>query len=377
MGGKGIPFGRLFGISLRLNPSWFIIFVLITWALAGSYFPTTYPAWSMTEKITAGIVTSLLFFASVLAHELMHSIVAQRQGIAVRSITLFIFGGVSEIEGEPKKAADEFVMALAGPLTSLVLGGILLGVWLGLRSLTAGAGQFVGAVAYWLGIINLSLGIFNLIPGFPLDGGRVLRSILWGRSGDLRSATQTASSVGRAVAYIFIFIGIFFVFTGNWLNGVWLALIGWFLDNAAVGSYRQVQLNDLLSGHKVSEAMTRDCVMVAPQVTADHIINEYALTKGQQCFPVMDGAKLEGIVSFDSLRSVAREARRDKTAEQIMTPLSKLKWVSPNDDLTKVLAIMTAGDVSQVPVIENDEVVGLISRERLLSFIDLQANLGK
>lgn len=178
MTGNGIPIGRLFGISLRLHPSWFIIFALVTWALTASYFPSTYPAWSLTEKIAAGVLTSLLFFASVLAHELMHSIVAQRQGIVVRSITLFIFGGVSEITGEPKKASDEFFMALAGPLTSLIVGGILLGLWFGLRG-SNGAGQFVSAIAYWLGLINLGLGIFNLIPGFPLDGGRVLRSILW------------------------------------------------------------------------------------------------------------------------------------------------------------------------------------------------------
>jgi Zn-dependent protease/CBS domain-containing protein len=377
MGGKGIPFGRIFGISLRLNPSWFIIFALVTWALAGSYFPSTYPAWTLTEKISAGVITSFLFFASVLAHELMHSLVAMREGIKVKSITLFIFGGVSEIAGEPKKASDEFLMALAGPVTSLVLGGVLFGLWAALKNLSGG-GEFVGAIAYWLGIINLSLGAFNLVPGFPLDGGRVLRSILWGRSGDLRSATKTAASIGRAVAYLFIFGGIFMVFTPGWLiNGVWFILIGWFLDNAAVGSYRQVQLNDLLSGHKVSEAMTRDCVSVPPEMTADHMISEYALTKGQQCFPVLDGEKLEGMVSFDSLRNVAREARRDKTASQIMTPLAKLKWVSPSDDLTRVLAIMTEDDVAQIPVVEDNKIVGLISRERLLSFIDLQANLGK
>jgi Zn-dependent protease/predicted transcriptional regulator len=377
MGGKGIPFGRIFGISLRLNPSWFIIFILVTWALAGSYFPTTYPVWTLTEKVAAGVITSLLFFASVLAHELMHSVVAQRQGTKVKSITLFIFGGVSEITEEPKKPSDEFRMAIAGPLTSLVLGGAFYALWFGLKS-TAASGEFIGAIAYWLGYINLSLGAFNLIPGFPLDGGRVLRSILWGRSGNLQSATRTASTVGRVVAYVFIFAGIFMVFTPGWLlNGVWFIFIGWFLDNAAVGSYRQVQLNDLLAGHKVSEAMTRDCVSVPPGVTADHMINEYALTKGQQCFPVMDGEKLEGMVSFDSLRSVAREARRDKTAQQIMTPLAKLKWVSPTDDLTKVLSIMTEDDTAQVPVVDDNKMVGLISREKLLSFIDLQANLGK
>ncbi len=377
MGGKGITFGRIWGITLRLNPSWFIIFVLITWALTGSYFPGQYPAWSLTGKIAAGVITSLLFFTSVLLHELMHSFVAQREGTEVKSITLFIFGGVSEISGEPKTANDEFWMAIAGPLTSLVLGGILMAAWAVLRHDTGGAGQFIAAVSYWLGLINLSLGAFNLIPGFPLDGGRVFRSILWGKSGDLRAATRTASLVGRLIAYIFIFIGIFLFFSGNWLNGVWLVIIGWFLDNAASGSYRQARLNDLLKGHKVSEAMLGDCVSVTPGVTADHIINEYALTKGQQWFPVMEGEKLEGIVSFDSLRGVAKEARRDKTAAQIMTPLEQIKTVEPSDELSKVLSIMSEGSTDQVPVVQNGRMVGLVNRERLLFFIDLQENLGR
>ncbi len=377
MGGKGIVFGKIWGITLKLNPSWFIIFVLITWALAGSYFPGQYPAWNFTAKLSAGVITSLLFFTSVLVHELMHSYVAQHEGTEVKSITLFIFGGVSEISGEPKNAGDEFSMAIAGPLTSLVLGGILMAVWAVLRHDAGGPGQFIAAVSYWLGLINLSLGAFNLIPGFPLDGGRVFRSILWGKSGDLREATRTASQVGKVIAYIFIFIGIFLFFSGNWLNGAWMVLIGWFLDNAASGSYRQVQLNDLLKGHKVSEAMQGDCVSVAPEVSAEYIINEYALTKGQQCFPVMDGENLEGIVSFDSLRGVAKEARRDKTAAQIMMPLEQMKTVEPNDELGKVLSIMTEGDVSQVSVVQNGKMVGLVSRERLLSFIDLLANPGR
>ena len=202
----GIPIGSAFGINLRLHYSWFIIFGLITWALTTSYFPTVHPTWSIDTKIAAGLITSLLFFGSVLAHELMHSIIAQHQGLPVQSITLFIFGGVSQIAGEPKRAGDEFRMAIAGPLTSLVIGGIFWGIWFWLRG-QGGTSEFVGAIAYWLGLINVFLAGFNLIPGFPLDGGRVLRSILWGRSHNLRSATKTASNVGRVAGYIFIFIG--------------------------------------------------------------------------------------------------------------------------------------------------------------------------
>jgi Zn-dependent protease len=222
----GIRIGKAFGISLRLHYSWFFIFVLVTFALAGVYFPDTYPAWSLSARIAAGLITSVLFFASVLVHELMHSIVSQRQGVPVQSITLFFLGGVSQITSEPKQPADEFRMAIVGPLTSLVIGGIFLGIYFQLRNVDTFAAQFATGIVQWLGIINLFLGVFNLIPGFPLDGGRVLRSLIWWRSRNLTRATRIASNVGRAVGFIFIFAGIYFIFTGNWLNGIWLALIG-------------------------------------------------------------------------------------------------------------------------------------------------------
>jgi len=241
---SGLPLGRLFGISLRLHYSWFIVFALITWALAASYFPENYPTWSTATSIIAGAVTSLLFFGSVLAHELMHSVVAQRRGIPVHSITLFIFGGVSQMTDEPKQPGDELRIALAGPVTSLIIGGICWGIYFWSR----GSLVFLSAVAFWLGWINVFLAGFNLIPGFPLDGGRVLRSIIWWRSGNLRRATKTASNIGRGVGYLFIFGGIFLVFWGLWINGLWLAFIGWFLENAAVGSYRQLALRDILQG---------------------------------------------------------------------------------------------------------------------------------
>src|SRR5512136_2495245 len=216
-----IPIGKAFGISLRLHYSWFLIFALVTWALAAGYFPSTYPTWSLSARIAAGLITSVLFFGSVLVHELMHSIVSQRQGIPVQSITLFIFGGVSQITSEPKQPKDEFRMAVVGPLSSLLIGGVLFGVYFGLRHVDTFGAQFVTAIAYWLGYINLALGVFNLIPGFPLDGGRVLRSLIWWRSRNLKRATRIASNAGRAVGFIFIFVGIYFVFRGNWFNGIW------------------------------------------------------------------------------------------------------------------------------------------------------------
>ncbi|MBL7166927.1 MAG: site-2 protease family protein [Dehalococcoidales bacterium] len=218
----GIPIGRLFGISLRLNYSWFIVFGLVTWSLTTQQFPLNFPEWSLAMSLVAGIVTSLLFFGSLLAHELMHSVVAQSVGIKVNSITLFIFGGVAQMSEEPHQPKDELRIALAGPLTSVALGIIFWAVYL----LVEGHSEFVLAISYWLSLINIFLAVFNLIPGFPLDGGRVLRAILWWRSNNLRRATKIATNIGRAVGYLFIFGGLYFIFEGLWLNGLWLALIG-------------------------------------------------------------------------------------------------------------------------------------------------------
>jgi Zn-dependent protease/predicted transcriptional regulator len=371
----GIPIGKAFGISLRLNYSWFIIFVLITWALTTGYFPTAHPTWGLTTKIAAGIITSLLFFGSVLAHELMHSIVAQHQGLPVQSITLFIFGGVSQIAGEPKRASDEFRMAIAGPLTSLVIGGIFWGIWYWLRG-QSGAGEFVGAIAYWLGLINVFLAGFNLIPGFPLDGGRVLRSILWGRSQNLRSATKTASNIGRAIGFIFIFIGIFLIFQGNWFNGLWLAFIGWFLENAAVGSYRQLALQDMLHGHVASEIMTRDCLTVPANISIERLINEHMLTSGRRCFPVVDDNHVVGLVTIHNVRAIPRDQWNMKTVREAMTPFENLKWIKPDTDLSNVIQILAEDDINQVPVVQDHNVVGMISRDNILSFIDIRSGLG-
>ncbi|OGO21706.1 MAG: hypothetical protein A2144_13715 [Chloroflexi bacterium RBG_16_50_9] len=371
----GIPIGRLFGISLRLHYSWFAIFVLVTWALAANYFPTVYPAWNLTARIAAGIVTSLLFFGSVLAHELMHSLVSQHQGIPVHSITLFIFGGVSQITGEPKKPVDEFRMSIAGPLTSLVIGGIFWVIWYQSRGIT-GTAQFVSGIASWLGWINIFLAGFNLIPGFPLDGGRVLRSILWGRSHDLRRATRTASNIGRGVGYLFIFGGIVLIFTGNWLNGLWIAFIGWFLENAAVGSYRQLALQDTLRGHTVSEIMTRDCLMVSPEINLEQLVNEHVLTSGRRCFPVAVEGRVQGLVTLHNIKEVPRELWGVKKVKEAMTPFDNLKWVRPDDDLSSVLQILTQEDINQLPVVQDQKIVGIIGRDNLLSFVDVRSGLG-
>jgi Zn-dependent protease/predicted transcriptional regulator len=372
----GIPIGKAFGISLRLHYSWFFIFALVTWALAAAYFPTVYPTWSLSARITAGLITSVLFFASVLVHELMHSIVAQRQGIPVQSITLFIFGGVSQITSEPKQPRDEFRMAIVGPLSSLVIGGILLGVYYQWGSVDTFTVQFITAIAYWLGYINLVLGIFNLIPGFPLDGGRVLRSLIWWRSHNLRSATRIASNIGRIVGFIFIFVGIYLIFRGNWVNGIWLALIGWFLESAAVGSYQQLLMQEMLKGHVASEVMSSDCVVVPPDMTIDHLVNGNILTSGRRCFPVGSGSQIMGLMTLHNVKEVPREQWSIETVKEAMTPFDKLKWVRPDEELSSVLRILTEDNVNQVPVVQNNEIVGMVSRENLLNFVHVRSRLG-
>lgn len=368
----GIPIGKLFGISLRLNYSWFIVFVLVTWALSTNYFPLNYPDWSLTSRIVAGIITSLLFFCSVLAHELMHSIVAQRTGITVRSITLFIFGGVSEITEEPKRPADELRIALAGPLTSLVIGGIFWGIFLWLRDIS----EFLTGMAFWLGWINIFLAGFNLIPGFPLDGGRILRAILWSRSKNIRKATKTTSNIGRGVGFLFIFVGIWLIFWGNWLNGLWLAFIGWFLENAAIGSYRQLAFIETLQGHSASEIMTRNCLSVSPELTIEQLVNEHILTSGIRCFPVTEESRVLGLITIRDIKAVPREQWQNKIVKEVMTPFEKMKWVKPDQDLASVLGILTEDDINQVPVVEDKNIIGMIARDNLLSFVSIRGELG-
>jgi Zn-dependent protease/predicted transcriptional regulator len=372
----GIPIGKAFGISLRLHYSWFFIFALVTWALAGSYFPSTYPTWSLSARIAAGLITSVLFFGSVLVHELMHSIVAQRQGISVQSITLFIFGGVSQITSEPKQPKDEFRMAIIGPLSSLLIGGVLFGIYFGLRDVDTFAAQFITAIAYWLGYINLLLGAFNLIPGFPLDGGRVFRSLLWWRSGNLKKATRTASNIGRAVGFIFIFVGIWLIFTGNWVNGIWLALIGWFLESAAVGSYQQLLLQEMLKGHVVREVMSSDCAVIPPDTTIDHLVHENILTSGRRCFPVVSDSQILGLMTLHNVKAVPREQWRTETVREAMTPFDKLKWVRSDEELSSILRILTEDDINQVPVVQDGKIVGMVNREDLLNFVNIRSGLG-
>jgi len=361
-----LSLGKIFGIPLRIDVSWLFIFVWFTWSLAGNYFPERYPLWSGELTWILGIVTSLLFFGSVLLHELGHSLVARAQGIPVEDITLFIFGGAARISEEPDTPAKEFVMAIVGPLVSLTLSGLCAVIYL---LVGRGSSSPIAALALFLGGINLSLGLFNLIPGFPLDGGRVLRAALWSIRHDLRWATKWASRVGQMVAYLFILVGIFRAFSGDWVDGLWIAMIGFFLDNASRSAYAQHSARDLLRGHFVDEIMSRDWYIVPPQLSLDLLVDQHLMGSGRRCFMVGDRDTIMGLVTIHNIRNVPRADWPFTRVRDILTPLNRLRTVDPKTPLWAALREMTSEGVNQLPVLTDGGLVGMITREDLISFI--------
>jgi Zn-dependent protease len=357
--------GRLFGIPIRIHVSWFLIFALVTWSLAQGYFPDRYPAW--TTELTWGIAlaTTLLFFVSVLLHELAHSLVARARGLPINDIVLFIFGGVSELTEEPEKPRIEFQMAIVGPLTSFFLAAVFFFIWLIARTRNLP----LAALSIYLAGINASLGAFNLIPGFPLDGGRVLRAALWSASKSLEKATRWATTVGQIVAYLFIGLGVLQVLQRQWINGIWLAFIGWFLENAAQTSYRQVAIKQFLIRHRVDEAMNKQCYPLSPDTTLERLVRNYILPLGLRCFPVVEQGEIQGLVSLPLVRKVPESNWNQVTARAVMYPLDQVSAVSPNDHLWDALSKMTAEGVEQFPVISDGELAGVLTHDNVIRFL--------
>ncbi len=310
--GGALRIGRVLGIELRLDTSWFVIFILISWSLASNTFPLGHPGWASGLYWLLAVATSLLFFASVVVHELAHGVVAQANGVPVRDITLFIFGGVATLSREPRRPRDEFLIALAGPAASLGLAAGFGALW----RVSGTASAPLHALAGWLAMVNLSLALFNLVPGFPLDGGRVFRALVWGLTGDLQRATRIAANLGRIVAFGFIAWGVWQIFAGNWAGGLWIAFIGWFLHNAAAGTYRQTVLDDLLAGHTAREVMLTDCPQVPRRLTLDVLVEQIVLPSGRRCFPVVEEGQLVGLVTLHQIQRVPRERCRRRASRR-------------------------------------------------------------
>lgn len=372
--GNSLYLGKVFGIPLRLHYTWFIIFALVTISIYYElhHLPGYYYLWA---KIAGAVVTSLLFFASVVTHELTHSLVARRQGIPVRNITLFIFGGVAQITREAARPAAELVMAVSGPVSSFVLAGFFSLLWWLLSG--SDSLSIMAILVYWLAWINVLLGLFNLIPGFPLDGGRVLRAILWKVLGNYKRATRIASLSGQGIAYLFIFGGIVMMFTGfDIFQGLWIAFIGWFLDNAASNSYKQVELRYALQGFTARDVMSADYPLISPSVTLRGLVQDYILPLGRRYFLVTEEGKLRGIVTFQDIKAVP-QTRWDMTrVEEVMTPIGKLVTVLPEQDAGSILELMDEHDINQIPVVREGMIVGVIARDRLLHFIRIRSELG-
>ncbi len=369
---NNIRLAQVMGIPIGLDPSWFLVFALITWILTVNYFPLEFGNWNVVQLWAVAAATSILFFMSVLLHELGHSIVAQRYKLTVKSITLYIFGGISEITSEPTTPLPEFVIAFAGPFTSLLLAVFFYVIQLIFSSVAP-----VYAAAKYLAYINLVLGLFNLIPGFPLDGGRVFRAIVWGITHNLRRATEIAGLLGQGIAFVFILLGVWLLFQGNWVNGLWIAFIGWFLENAVVGQVQQVRMQDILAGHTVDQVMSQTCVMVPAELTLQELVNQYFLDKGERCVIVIQASQPAGFLTLNNVRQTPRERWGTTTLAQVMIPMDKVKVTTPNTGLVQVLEQMGSDGVNQMPVMADGQIEGMLRREDIVNYLHVLQKLEK
>ncbi|HEV2583095.1 MAG TPA: site-2 protease family protein [Ktedonobacteraceae bacterium] len=364
--------GKIAGIDIDIHVSWIIILVFLTVSLDTGWFPQLYPGWSTATYWLIAFLSSLLLFVSVLLHELAHSLVARRRGLPVKSITLFIFGGVSNIEREPQSPGVEFQIAFVGPLTSLVIGAICFLLQVPLR----GSNSPLEGILFYLAVTNILLGVFNLIPGFPLDGGRVLRSIVWRLTGNLRQATRVASLTGQVIAYLFILLGIWIFFVGDILDGIWFGFIGWFLLSAAQSANAQGMLTSVLSGVTVGEVMNPKPATVPADISLQQLVDAYFLPGGLRYALVMQADHLVGLITLGDIRHIPREQWGQVPVSTAMIPLSRLHVVTPQQSLSDVLPLMAGRDVNQLPVLENDALVGILSRDAIVHYLEVRRSLG-
>jgi len=361
--------GTVAGIDIRVHYTWLFAFLLIAWSLALGYFPSSNRSLGAGTDWLLGIIAALLLFASVLVHELGHSLVAGARGLRVENITLFIFGGVSSIAKEASTARDEFLIAVVGPLISLLLAGVF---WVFGQLMPPASA--VSALANYLALANLLLGLFNIVPGFPLDGGRVLRSIVWGVTGDLSRATRIASYVGQAVAFVLITWGVVQALTGDFFGGLWIAFIGWFLNSGAEASRQQVTVRSVLEGAPVTTVMDASPEAAPPGLSVRDFVLEHALRHGQRALPVVEDGRLVGIVSITDAKHLDQDAWATTPVGEVMTRMP-LKTLTPQADLTAALELMVENNIHQLPIVSNGALVGMLSRGDVMRYLQLGREL--
>jgi len=361
--------GRIAGIDIGVHWSWIFIFALITWSFAGNLLEHYFPRWSEGQRWAVSVVIAGIFFGSILLHELSHSLVAKARGIPVTGITLFVFGGVSNLGREPQSPAEEFQIAVVGPLTSLVIGAVFAILWAALRSPAPGA----AAIAGYLAFVNGILAVFNMLPGFPLDGGRVFRSIVWARTRNLFQATRTASRVGEYVAYALMGVGAIEILFGNLIGGVWLIVIAIFLRGASAGGYQRMIEEKALQGMSAGDVASATAYdPVPPDMTLAQLVEEHVLTRHGRYYPVMAGEELLGLITLADMRHHERAEWLNTTVFRAMTPFERLRTVAPSESVMKVLQVMSEADVHQVPVVEGRRLLGIISRGDILRLIQVR-----
>jgi Zn-dependent protease/CBS domain-containing protein len=386
---SGFRIGSILGIDINIDWSWIFIFFLVTWNLS-SLFGRLHPDWGTELRWGTALAAALLFFSSVLAHEMAHSLMARAQGMSVGDITLFLFGGVSNIQRHPPTPVAEFLIAIVGPVTSFVLGILFLvlsGVNIGPvntaiedpTTLIEGLAP-ITTLLLWLGPINIVVGLFNMVPGFPLDGGRLVRSIFWVLTDDLRRATRWASYMGQGVAWLMIVGGVSMMFGAQipffgtgFANGLWLAFIGWFLNNAASQSYQQLVIRDVLEGALVESMMRRNPPTVQPGCTLEDLVHDHIMGTDDHAFPVTEDARLVGLVTLDDMRKVSRDDWEQTAVRDVMTSRDRLISVSPEMEADEALSRLTEQDVRQLPVMRNGDLVGLLRRRDIIKWLQLQS----
>ncbi len=366
---------RIGGIEIMIDYSWFIIFFLVMYTMAELYFPQSHQHYSVAQYWIMGAVSALLFFLSVLIHELAHSFVALKYGIKVHSIRLLIFGGLAQVASEPKTGRHEFLIALSGPAASMALGMFFLTVYS--FALIGGSPTPVSAIAGWLAFANVVLAFFNMIPGFPLDGGRILRAILWDRWDDLTRATKVVSQLGNGFALFLIIFGILqFLVTQSLISGLWFIFIGLFMKQSAVGSYQAVMMQRTLAGVQVRQIMTENVVSVDWLIPIDELVQSYIYKHQFTNFPVFNRDEFVGMVSLEGVKTIAKELWGFKQVRDIMTPVELVPCLSPADDATEALSKMVSGDIGRMPVVENGRLVGIVSRRDILNLFRIKSDLG-
>jgi Zn-dependent protease/predicted transcriptional regulator len=370
-----IKLGRIFGVEIGLHYSWFLIAVLITLSLA-QQFQLTNAAWSGGLRWGLAVVTAVLFFASIVVHELSHALVAKARGLPVRSITLFALGGVAQMERDAGDAKTEFWMGIIGPITSFVIGFIclVLALLFGWTPPELPATP-LAAMLMWLGVINVGLAIFNMVPGFPLDGGRVLRGLIWWITGNAKRATTIAARVGQVIAFVMIVYGVMQFFGGAGFSGLWLAFIGWFLLNASRESYAQMMISEGLRGLRVADVMSRDYEAVDAYSNLQNFADENLMRTGRRFYVVNLNGRPEGIITPAELARVPRARWPYTTVADVMQPLDRVRTVRTDTPITDALELMTSQDLNQLPVVTDGSVVAVISRAHVLQLLQTRAQL--